>query len=121
MIHYILLLTKNILLLGTIILISINNLSYNSEKSFRLNEICLHLVQCVYGGDYGFLIDDNHMVFNDMDAYHCCMLGCGYFAIPDYLFVKVWIRPIVLFPSFINLASLNISVYAKKNPGVVRH
>ena len=56
------------------------------------------------------LIHDNHMGFNHMDAYDSCMLGCSYFASPDYLVVKAWITATVLFPSFINLIDNKISV-----------
>ena len=65
------------------------------------------------------LINDNYMVFNHLDAYHSCMLGHGYFAIPDSLIKKMWIRVKVLFPSFISLTCTSIHVYVKNFPGVV--
>ena len=60
--------------------------------------------------DMSLSINDNHTVFNHMDAYYSCMLGCSYFASPDYLTVMVWIRVTALFPFFINLTGTNICV-----------
>ena len=68
-------------------------------------------------------ISNNHIVFNHMDASHSYMLGYSYFASPDYLVAKAWIRAIILLPSFTYLTCTNTCVYMKIFwvPGIPYH
>ena len=65
------------------------------------------------------LISDDHILFNHMHTFCPCMLGCNFFASPDYLVAKMWIKATVLFLSFIILINKNISVQFKIFPEVV--
>ena len=64
-------------------------------------------------------INDHHIGFSHIDFYCSCMLGCSYWASPDYLVVKAWIRVTVTFPSFNNLNSSYIWIYVKVFPRVL--
>ena len=66
-----------------------------------------------------FLINDNHKLFNNMDAYCSFMLGCSYFANPGYLVVKAWNRATVLLSSFLNLTATDVEMYEKRFWGMV--
>ena len=59
------------------------------------------------------LINGNGIVFNYVDTYCSFMLGCSYFASPDYLVVKVWIKVMVLFTLFLNPKGTNICISVK--------
>ena len=54
------------------------------------------------------LINDRLIIFTHMDVNHSTMLGQSFLSNPAYLVVQGWIRPTVLFPSFIGLTGTNI-------------
>ena len=65
------------------------------------------------------LITDNYILFNYMGTYYSCMMAHGYFAGPDYLAVKVWVRTTVLFTSFLKLTGTNVCMNVKVFPWIV--
>ena len=81
------------------------------KNSYRFHWVYLHLVECAT--NMVLLINDNYVLFSYMNAYHSCMLGHSYFANPDYLVFKAWIRVKILFSIFINLTGTNVCMYVE--------
>ena len=99
----------------------------SAEISAELLVIWVSLGMSSSGGvsfivvNMALLINNNHISFNHMDAYHSCMLGHSYFTSPDYFVVKPCTKGTVLFTSFIKLSGTTISVYVQIIPGVVEY
>ena len=78
------------------ILVHIGHIIFTKSLTGLTSVACFHLEQYVLAANMALYINENHIVFDHIDAYHSCMRGHSYFA---------WIRAAVIFPSFINLSS----------------
>ena len=78
--------------------------------------ITCHVLDCIQfktGHNMALHIDDQLILCDHTDAYRSNMMGCSYCGMPNYLIVQGWIRAMLLYPTNIYLAGLNVHHYTK--------
>ena len=78
-------------------------------------------MECVVGSNIALHINDNEILCYNKDMFRSVVLGHSYFESLDYLFVQGWIRAMLLPPTNIELAGLNVHHFLQFFPGVVRY
>ena len=74
---------------------------------------------CVVGSNMAPYINDQHILYYHKDTFWSLMMGHSYFQSPDYLVFQGWIIAMLLHPTNIKPAGLNVHHYTKFFPGVV--